>query len=123
MYKVVWLVKFRRDMPREDVLRWWRGQHAAIAKETPGMVRYVQNHWVAPLDPATALPDHGREPVFDGHAEHWFESREAYELAMTSDAWQRTQEDGPTGFDASTLVGGFLEETVISWQELPAAPV
>ena len=90
LYKVVWLVKFRQDMPREDVLRWWRGQHAAIAKETPGMVRYVQNHWIAPLDPATALPDHEREPVFDGHAEHRFESREAYELAMTSDAWQRT---------------------------------
>ena len=38
---------------------------------------------------------------------------------MKSDAWQRTQEDGPEGFDATTLVGGLLEETVISWQASP----
>jgi hypothetical protein len=38
---------------------------------------------------------------------------------MTSDEWKRTQEDGPTGFDASTLVGGLLEEHVVSWQAPP----
>ena len=76
MYKVIWLVRFRRDVPREDVLAWWRGPHAALAAATPGMVRYVQSHWLAPLDPATCLPRAGESPEFDGHAEHWFESRE-----------------------------------------------
>ena len=116
MYKVIWLVRFRRDVPHDEVLRWWRGRHGDLAAATPGMVRYVQNHWAAALDPATQRPDPGAEPAFDGHAEHWFESREAYEAAVASDEWRKTQEDGPTGFDASTLVGGLLEEHVVSWE-------
>ena len=79
---------------------------AELAAATPGMVRYVQNHWVASLDGATHMP--GGTRAFDGHAEHWFESRESYEAAMASEQWQRTVADGPTGFDASTLVGGAL---------------
>jgi uncharacterized protein (TIGR02118 family) len=114
VYKVIWLVKFRSDVPRDEVLAWWRGRHGEIAAATPGMVRYVQNHWAAPLDPATHMPDPTSPPQFDGHAEHWFESREAYEAAMASDEWRLTQQDGPTGFDASTLVGGLLEEHVVT---------
>jgi uncharacterized protein (TIGR02118 family) len=115
MYKVIWLVKFRKDMEREEVLQWWRGRHGDLAGATPGMIRYVQNHWVSPLDQATQLPVAGGEPAFDGHAEHWFESREAYEAAMQSDEWKETQLDGPVGFDSSTLVGGLLEEYVVNW--------
>jgi hypothetical protein len=80
------------------------------------MVRYVQNHWVAPLDGATHMPGGGHQ-AFDGHAEHWFETRESYEAAMASEQWRRTVADGPTGFDAGTLVGGVIEERVISWDE------
>ena len=115
MYKVIWLVKFRKDMDRDEVLKWWRGRHGDLAKATPGMIRYVQNHWASALDHRTQLEVARAEPAFDGHAEHWFESREAYEAAIESDEWKKTQEDGPTGFDSSTLVGGCLEETVISW--------
>jgi uncharacterized protein (TIGR02118 family) len=115
MYKVIWLVKFRSDVPRDDVLHWWRGQHGDLAKSTPGMIRYVQNHWVAPLDHETQLEIPNAEPAFDGHAEHWFASREAYEAAMRSDEWRATQVDGPVGFDSSTLVGGQLEEYVVNW--------
>jgi uncharacterized protein (TIGR02118 family) len=114
VFKVIWLVKFRKDMERDEVLRWWRGRHGDLAAATPGMIRYVQNHWVAPLDVETQLPN-GGAPAFDGHAEHWFESREAYEAAMTSDVWKRTREDGPVGFEPGTLVGGVLEEHVVSW--------
>lgn len=116
MYKVIWLVKFRQDVPRDDVLRWWRGHHGDLAAATPGMVRYVQNHWVAPLDVDTRLAVPGVEPRFDGHAEHWFESLESYEAAMASEEWKRTVEDGPTGFDSASLVGGVLEERVVSWE-------
>jgi uncharacterized protein (TIGR02118 family) len=115
MYKVIWLVRFRRDVPREDVLAWWRGPHAALAAATPGMVRYVQSHWLAPLDPATSQPVAGGSPQFDGHAEHWFESREAYDTAMASEEWKLTIADGPSHFDSSTLVGGVLEEHVVLW--------
>jgi uncharacterized protein (TIGR02118 family) len=116
MYKVIWLVRFRRDVPRDEVVRWWREEHGPVAAATPGMIRYVQSLWLAPLDPKTHLPDTAGEPAFDGHAEHWFESREAYERAMTSAEWERTQEDGPRGFDATTLVGGQLDEHVVTWE-------
>jgi uncharacterized protein (TIGR02118 family) len=119
VYKVIWLVKFRKDMQRNEVLRWWRGHHGDLARATPGMIRYVQNHWVSPLDPPTQLPISGAEPAFDGHAEHWFENREAYEAAMQSEEWKKTRVDGPVGFDSSTLVGGLLEEYVVNWDTGP----
>jgi hypothetical protein len=68
VYKVIWLVKFRTDKSREEVVRWWREEHGPLAAATPGMARYV---------------------------------------------WRRTQDDGPTGFDSSTLVGGALDEHVV----------
>jgi len=35
VYKVIWLVKFRSDVPRDEVLAWWRGRHGEIAAATP----------------------------------------------------------------------------------------
>ena len=116
MYKVIWLTRFREDRPRDEVLEWWRGHHGELAAATPGMIRYVQSHWVRGLDPATHQPRGA--PHYDGHAEHWFESRAAYDLAMASPEWRRTVEDGPAGFASTTLVGGELEETVITWDTM-----
>ena len=112
MYKVIWLVKFRPDVPRDEVVRWWREEHGPLAARTPGMVRYVQNLWTEPLDQGTQLPASGA-PQFDGHAEHWFTDFEAYKAAMVSAEWKKTQDDGPTGFDSPTLVGGALSEHVV----------
>jgi hypothetical protein len=113
MYKVIWLTKFRADVPRDEVLAWWRGPHADLAKATPGMIRYVQSYWTSALDD-DAMPT-GELGMFDGHAEHWFPDREAYEQAMRSEQWRLCREDGPTGFDTSTLVGAEVAETVINW--------
>src|SRR5262245_1745002 len=115
MYKVIWLAKFRHDLSHEEVLRWWRGHHAELAMETPGMLRYVQNYWTDGLDAET----HRRsgKPAYDGHAEHWFADKESYDAAMESRAWKLNLEDGPNGFEQS-LVGGALEETVICWDPM-----
>ena len=77
MYKVIWLTRFRSDLPREEVLAWWRGPHADLAKATPGMIRYVQSYWTSALDDDTQLPT-GELGQFDGHAEHWFADAESY---------------------------------------------
>jgi len=114
VYKVIWLTKFRSDMPREEVLAWWRGPHADLAKATPGMIRYVQSYWTSALDDDTQLAT-GEPGYFDGHAEHWFPDRQSYEAAMSSPEWKACRADGPTGFDGSTLFGGELVETVITW--------
>jgi uncharacterized protein (TIGR02118 family) len=116
MYKVIWLTKFRPDLPREQVLEWWRGHHGDVAKATPGMLRYVQSHWVSALDPATHQPKGA--PNFDGHAEHWFENKAAYDAAMASPEWAFAQVDGQDGFASTTLIGAELEETVISWHPM-----
>ena len=116
MYKVIWLAKFQPDVPREQVLEWWRGHHAALAKATPGMLRYVQSYWVEALDAKTQQPA-GKPGLYDGHAEHWFESKEAYDAAMASPEWKQTLIDGPRGF-TEDLVGAVLEETVISWDRM-----
>jgi uncharacterized protein (TIGR02118 family) len=113
VYKVIWLVRFRQDRDTQEVLDWWRGHHAELARSTPGMTRYVQSYWSRGLDPATQMPD--VEPRFDGHAEHWFESFESYREAMASPEWRATIEDGPSHFDSSTLVGGELDELVVTW--------
>lgn len=112
MYKVIWLVKFRQDMPRDEVVRWWREEHGPLAAQTPGMERYVQNHWTESLDQGTQLPASGA-PQFDGHAEHWFTDFEAYKAAMVSAEWKKTRDDGPRGFDSTTLIGGALSEHVV----------
>lgn len=113
MYKVIWLTRFRPGVTHEEVLRWWRGPHAELAAATPGMIRYVQSYWTAALDADTQLP--AGAPLFDGHAEHWFDSKESYVAAMASAEWRRCREDGPVGFDSGTLIGAELEETVITW--------
>ena len=116
MYKIINLTKFRPGVAREDVLAWWRGPHADLAKATPGMLRYVQSYWSSGLDPATGLAT-GRPGGFDGHAEHWFADQQSYEAAMASPEWKATLEDGPKGFQES-LIGAALEETVICWDPM-----
>lgn len=112
MYKVIWLAKFRHDRSHEEVLRSWRGRHAELALATPGLVRYVQNHWVDGLDVETSQPS--EPPVWDGHAELWFADRAQYDAAMASRQWRQVVEDGPNLFEQS-LVGAALDETVICW--------
>ena len=72
MYKVIWLTKFKPGRSHAEVLEWWRGHHAELAARTPGMIRYVQSYWTSALDPDTQLASGA--PMFDGHAEHWFDS-------------------------------------------------
>ena len=115
MYKVIWLAKFRPDLTHEQVLEWWRGHHANLAKATPGMLRYVQSYWTAGLDPQTHLED--GPPAFDGHAEHYFADKKSYESAMASPEWKATLDDGPNGF-AESAIGAALVETVISWDPM-----
>ena len=50
MIKTVWILTFREDKDREEVSRWWRTDHGAIALRVPGIKRYVQNHFLEPLD-------------------------------------------------------------------------
>ena len=110
MYKVIWLVRFNDGMSRQEAVRHWREVHGPLGQKVPGMVRYVQNHWVSPVGEYEVGP--GRT-AFDGHSECWFASEETFRQAMESPEWAAMVADAPNFFAASTMVGAVVEETVM----------
>ena len=115
MLKVIFLLKFRADKDPDEVRRWWLNDHGAVALKNLGMKRYVQNHFVGPIDPAHA----GAGMAYDGCVEVWFENRDAFERTMASPEWKALEDDGPNGFDMTMLMGGFVTEHVMRWDADP----
>ena len=115
MVKVIFLLKFRRDLDPEEVRRWWRTDHGALALRNTRMRRYVQNHWQAPVGAARA--EGGL--VFQGCVEVWFDSMEDYEATVASPEWRALEADGPNGFEMAELQGGFVTEHVMRWDAEP----
>jgi uncharacterized protein (TIGR02118 family) len=114
MIKTVWILTFRADKDREEVSRWWRTDHGAIALRVPGIKRYVQNHFLEPLDADRA---EGGMP-FQGMVECWFDNQETYDAAMASPEWAELEADGDFGFEMTKLYGGFVREHVMRWEGL-----
>jgi uncharacterized protein (TIGR02118 family) len=115
MVKVIFLMKFRDDLDPEEVRRWWRNDHGALALRNMGMRRYVQNHFKGPVDEEYALG--GME--FDGCVEVWFDDIETCRLTLASPEWQALDADGPNGFDMSVAMGGFVTEHIMRWDAAP----
>ena len=110
MYKVVWLVRFNEGMAREDAIRHWREVHGEFGRRVPGIARYVQNVWVAPVGEYDV---EGGRTEFDGHSELWFADEQAFRDAMASPAWAEMVADAPNFFEASTMSGAVVEEYVV----------
>jgi uncharacterized protein (TIGR02118 family) len=111
MIKVIFLMKFRRDLDPDDVRRWWLNDHGALALRNMGMRRYVQNHFIGPV-----AEEHAEGGIdFDGCVEVWFDDREAFERTLASPEWKALEEDGPNGFEMSLAMGGFVDEHVMRW--------
>ena len=89
--------------------------HGDLALKVPGLKRYVQNHFLDPLDEARA---EGGMP-FQGLVEVWFDDQAAYDAAMASPEWRALEDDGPNGFDMTVLYGGFVREHVMRWDAVP----
>ena len=119
MYKVISLTRFAKGLDRDEAHQLWFA-HGQLALATPGLVRYVQNHWQHEADPKFVLGTHGDgTPTFDGHAELWFADRAAFDQAMETDAWKATVEDGPNVFDGTSMVSGVIDEYIMRWDALP----
>jgi uncharacterized protein (TIGR02118 family) len=102
MYKVVWLARFPKGSDRKEMSDYWTEEHGPRFMKVPGLVRYVQNHVIAPI----ADDGMGDAVVgFDGYSCAWFESRAAFESAMTSPEWLDTVADGVNVFDMDWLWG------------------
>ena len=90
MIKLVFTLRRREDMTREEFQRYWREQHAPLVRrhaDALAIRRYVQVHARdTPLDEAVAGA-RGSEPRFyDGVAELWWDSLEELVAAFSSDA-------------------------------------
>jgi uncharacterized protein (TIGR02118 family) len=92
MIKLVFTLRRRDGMTREEFQRYWREEHALLVKrhaETLHIRRYVQTHLLQThLDEAIAGP-RGCEPRFyDGVAELWWDSAEDLTAAFMTQAGQ-----------------------------------
>ena len=88
MIKLVFVLRRRESLSREEFQRYWREDHAplvAARAEAIGARRYVQVHTLeTPLD--GALREHRRGEPYDGVAELWWDSVEALGAAFGTDA-------------------------------------
>ena len=105
MFKVIFLVKRRAEMSREDYQAYSTGQHAPIVAGLPGIRRYVVNYSQA------ASPE--EEPVHDGIVELWFDSQADFEAALASDRGQQALADQGNFLDVSKTVVLAVSEVAI----------
>jgi uncharacterized protein (TIGR02118 family) len=92
MVKLVFCLRRRPELSREEFQHYWLERHAPLVRERAaaiGALRYVQVH--TGHDDFNELLRAGRggpEP-FDGVAELWFADRAALEAALGTDAGRR----------------------------------
>lgn len=94
MIKLIGLLKRKEGMPVEAFQRYWRDVHAPIIARTPGLRRYVQSHSIAEI-----YDDYPQ--AYDGMAEAWFDSLEAFVAAQASPEWQAGARDAPNFIERS----------------------
>lgn len=89
MIKIVFCLRRRPDLSREEFQTYWRSTHAPLVKahaDALGIRRYVQVHSIDDaISLAVAGSRHSPEP-FDGVAELWLDSLDALMASGGSDA-------------------------------------
>ena len=96
MIKLVFVIRRREGMTREEFQRYWREEHAQLVKRHAELLRirrYVQTHARdTDLDDALA-GSRGSEPrQYDGVAELWWDSIDDLVQAATSEEGQTAQQ-------------------------------
>jgi uncharacterized protein (TIGR02118 family) len=97
MFKIILLLKRNPGYSVKDFQSYWLEKHGPLVTKVPGVKRYVQSH---PLPQGYAKG----ELIFDGMAELWFESPDAFAAARTTSQWLAVQRDGDTFRDRSRIV-------------------
>lgn len=88
MIKLVFALRRRQDLTREEFQTYWREHHAPLVRshaEVLGIRRYVQAHTMADELHAALRGSRGAPDAYDGVAELWFDSLEALGGAALSD--------------------------------------
>ena len=98
MVKAIFIVAKRPGLTLSEFFERWEHHHGALAAETPGLRRYVQNH---------ALPAAyaGERQTHDGWSELWFDDLAALRRAVASPQWQAVRDHGTMLFAQPIGVG------------------
>jgi uncharacterized protein (TIGR02118 family) len=105
MFKIIALTRFPSHLTLDDARQYWSNVHGPLALSNPLIRRYLQDHWITPLD--------GDELVFHGNSEIWYDDEDAYVTTMESAEWATLVDDGPNVFDYSTIVSGVVDEHLL----------
>lgn len=89
------------DYTHEEFVERWRGEHATIAKELPGLKRY-----------STSVPTDPDDAEYDGVLNLTFESVEAMNNAFASDVGTDVMDDAAEFIDIGAGPRRVVEETV-----------
>jgi uncharacterized protein (TIGR02118 family) len=113
MIKLVFTLRRRDGMSREEFQRYWREQHAPLVTRHAGTLRirrYVQTHAVeTDLDGVLAASRSSEPSFYDGVAELWWDSLEDLVAAYSTDAGQ--------------AAGAELLEDELRFIDLPRSPL
>jgi uncharacterized protein (TIGR02118 family) len=105
MIQEIVLLRRRPGMDRDEFHRYWREIHGPLAAKLPGLRKYVQAH----VMPDSFQPD----PPYDGIAELWFDSPEAFHAAIASPEGQAARADFPNFLDQDWTQVLIAEEVTI----------
>jgi uncharacterized protein (TIGR02118 family) len=91
MIKLVFCLRRRDGLSREEFQRYWIEQHAPLVRshaEALGIRRYVQVHSIDDGISVAVAGPRNPPPPYDGVAELWFDDLEAIAAAGGTDAGQ-----------------------------------
>lgn len=117
MIKLVYVLRAREDVAREEFHRYWREVHAPKVRSVAGAIgarRYVQSHTIdTPLN-QTLVEGRGMGSGFEGITEVWFDSLDALTAAASTqdgqDAMAMLAEDEATFIDVARSTIFLTEE-------------
>jgi uncharacterized protein (TIGR02118 family) len=89
------------DYTHEEFVDRWRGEHAAIARELPGLKRY-----------STSVPTEPDDADYDGVLNLTFESVDAMNEAFASDIGSAVMDDAAEFIDIGAGPRMVVEQTV-----------
>lgn len=101
MPKIVDLLVRKDGYTHEEFAERWQGEHADLAKDLPGLERYV-----------TSVPTDPSEAEYDGVLELYFEDMATLGEAFNSDLAAEVQADAAEFIDLDAGPRLIVEETV-----------
>jgi uncharacterized protein (TIGR02118 family) len=101
MIKMVDLLVRAEGYSHEEFVERWTGEHAEIAKELPGLVKY-----------STSVPTDPEAVDYDGIVELYFEDMASLGAAFDSEAGEAMQADAAEFIDVEAGPRLIVEETV-----------